>query len=87
MFAVGLSACAPDLEMVKGVFSKSASVQLLRPVRLFRDPMDQGPPGSSAHRTFQAQTLEWVVTSSSRESSQPKDRTQIFHAAGGFFTV
>ena len=39
--------------------------------------MDCSPPGSSAHRTFQARILEWVVTFSSRGSSQPEDRTCI----------
>ena len=37
--------------------------------------MDCSPPGSSAHGTLQARILEWVATSYSRESSQPRDRT------------
>ena len=40
------------------------------------DPMDCGPPGSSVHRAFQARILEWVVISSSRGSSRPRDGTQ-----------
>ena len=39
--------------------------------------MGYSPPGSSAHRTFQARILEWVVTFSSRGSFQPKDWTCI----------
>ena len=39
------------------------------------DPMDCGPPGSSVHRIFQARILEWVVISSSRGSSWPRDWT------------
>ena len=35
----------------------------------------------------QATILEWVVMLSSRGSSQPRDRTQVSHNAGGFFTV
>ena len=35
---------------------------------------------------FQARVLEWVAISFSRDSSQPRDRTQVFHIAGGFFT-
>ena len=35
---------------------------------------------------LQARILEWVVMSSSRESSQPRDQTQAFHIAGKFFT-
>ena len=39
------------------------------------DPMDCSPPGSSVHGVFQARELEWFVTSSSRGSSWPTDRT------------
>ena len=34
---------------------------------------------------LQARMLEWVVTPSSRGSSQPRDRTQVSCIAGGFF--
>ena len=51
------------------------------------DPMDCSLPGSSGHGILQAGVLEWVVISFSRGSSQPKDRTQVFHIAGKFFTV
>ena len=37
------------------------------------DPMDCSPSDSSVHGTFQARILEWVVVSSSREFSQPRD--------------
>ena len=40
-------------------------------------PMDCSPPGSSVHGISQARILEWVVTSFSRGSSQPRDRTCI----------
>ena len=53
----------------------------------FCDPMDCGPPGSSVHGTLQARILEWVVMPSSRESSQPRDRTQVSNIAGRFFTI
>ena len=46
------------------------------------NPMDNSPPGSSVHGIFQARILEWVVMSSSRGSSQPRDRTQVSHIAG-----
>ena len=39
------------------------------------NPIDGSPPGSSAHRISQARILEWVAISSSRGSSQPRDRT------------
>jgi len=35
---------------------------------------------------LQARILEWVAFPFSRESSQPRDQTQISHIAGGFFT-
>ena len=44
-------------------------------------------PDSSVHGNLQARTLEWVATPCSRGSSQPRDRTQISHIAGRFFTV
>ena len=38
-------------------------------------PMDCRLPGSSVHGIFQARILEWGAISSSRGSSQPRDRT------------
>ena len=38
-------------------------------------------------RFLQARILEWVAMPSSRGSSQPRDRTQVSHIAGEFFTV
>ena len=37
--------------------------------------------------TLQARILEWVARRSSRGSSQPRDRTQVFHIGGRFSTV
>ena len=50
-------------------------------------PMDCSPPGSSAHGILLARILEWVAMPSSRESSQPRDRTEVSHIAGGCFTI
>ena len=50
------------------------------------DPMDCSLPGSSVHGIFQAIVLEWIAISFSRGSSQPRDRTQVSHFAGRFFT-
>ena len=36
---------------------------------------------------LQARILEWVAMTSSRGSSQPRDRTQASCTAGGFFTI
>ena len=60
---------------------------LLSGVRLFATPWTVcSPPGSSAHGILQARILGWVARPSSR-SSQPRDQTQVFHVAGGFFIV
>ena len=48
--------------------------------------MDCSSPGSSVHAVIQARILEQVTISFSRGSSQPKDRTQVSHIAGGCFT-
>ena len=49
------------------------------------------PPGSAVHGILQARILEWVAISSSRESSQPRDQTQVSPVspalAGIFFTT
>ena len=42
------------------------------------NPMDCSRPGSSVHGISQARILDWVAISSSRGSSQPRDRTCIF---------
>ena len=46
-------------------------------VRLFHDPMDYIPPGSSVHGILQARILEWVAILFSRGSSQPRDQTHV----------
>ena len=54
------------------------------------DPMGLKPPGSSVHRISQAGTPEWVVISSSRGYSRPRDWTQVSCVScitGGFFTA
>ena len=35
---------------------------------------------------LQARILEWVTFPFTNGSSQPRDRTQVSHIAGGFFT-
>ena len=45
------------------------------------DPMDY-----TIYGILQARTLGWVATPFSWESSQPRDQTQVFRIAGGFFT-
>ena len=43
----------------------------------FCDPVDCSPPGSSVHGISQARILEWITTSFSRGSSQPRDWTWV----------
>ena len=50
-------------------------------------PMDCSPPGCSVYGILQARILEWVAIPFSRESSQPRDQTQVSCIAGGFFTI
>ena len=45
------------------------------------NPMDY-----TVHGILQARILEWVAVPFTRGSSQPRDRTQVSHIAGGFFT-
>ena len=50
-------------------------------------------PWTLAHQALlsmgilQARILEWVTIPSSRESSQPRDRAQVSHITGTFFTI
>ena len=46
------------------------------------NPTDCSPPGSSVHGILQARILEWVAIALSRESSQPRDQTQVSCIAG-----
>ena len=51
------------------------------------DPMDCSPPGFSIHGILQARILEWVAISFSRESSQPRDGTQVSCITGRCFNL
>ena len=52
-------------------------VCVLNHVQLFCESMDYNPPGSSVHGISQANILEWVIISSPRGSSPPRDRTHV----------
>ena len=41
----------------------------------------------TVHGILQARILEWVAVPFFRGSSQPRDRTQVYCIAGGFFTT
>ena len=48
-------------------------------------PMDCSLSGSSVHGIFQARVLEWIATSFSRGSSQPRNQTWVSCIAGKCF--
>ena len=50
------------------------------------DPMNCSPQAPLSMEILQARILEWAAMPSSRGSSQPRDRTQVFHKVG-FFTI
>ena len=50
------------------------------------DPLDDSPPGSSVHGLLHG-ILKWVAISFSKESSRPRDWTQVSFIAGRFFNV
>ena len=51
------------------------------------DPMDCSLQCSSVHGFIQARVLEWVSTSFSRGSSQPRDQTWVSRIVGRCFTI
>ena len=44
------------------------------------------PHGYTVHGILQARILEWIAFPFSKGPSQPRDRTQVSHIAGKFFT-
>ena len=60
-------------------------VKSLSCAQLFATAWTVALPCSSVHAIFQARVLEWVAISSSRGSSQPRDRTWVFHIVGRCF--
>ena len=51
------------------------------------DCMDCSLLASSVHGILQARIQEWFAVPSSKESSQPRDQTQVSHILGRFFTI
>ena len=60
---------------------ENVKVQVAQSCPALCDPMDY-----TTHGILQARILEWVAFPFSRISSQPRDRTQVSHIAGRFFT-
>ena len=63
-----------------------ALCSVLSPVRLFVTSWIVARQALLSTGILQARILEWVAMPSSRGSSQPRNRTQVSHIAGGFFT-
>ena len=57
-------------------------VKVAQPCPTLCDPID-----CIVLRILQARILKWVVMHLLQESSQPRDQTQVFHIAGGFFAI
>ena len=74
---------AEGLGSISGQETRSCMPQLKIPsiVSESLDLMDCSPAGSSAHGIFQARILEQVAISSSRGSSQLRDRTRISYVS------
>ena len=64
-----------------------SSVQALSHVRLFVTPWAIACQAPLSMGILQARIVEWVAIPSSRESSQPRDWTQVSLIAGRFFTI
>ena len=55
-------------------------------IHAWKNPMDRGAWWATVHGILQDRILEWVAFPFSRGSSQLRDRTQVTHIAGRFFT-
>ena len=76
-----------DMQMTPPLWQKVKWSEVAQSCPTLCDPMDCSPPGSSVHGIFQAWILEWVAFPFSRESSWPRDRTQVSRIVGRHFTV
>ena len=65
----------------------TVKVKLLSRVQLFVTPWTVAYQAPLSIGIFQARVLEWVATSFSGGSSQPRDWTQVSHIAGRHFTI
>ena len=77
---------------IHSLFSMSVSplkrkVLVTQSCPILCNPMDCSPTGFSVHGIFQVRILEWVAILFSRGSSLPRDRTQVSHNVGRFFTI
>ena len=66
-----------DLKYLLGTVHVCVCTKSLQLCLMLCTCINCSPPGSSAHGIFQARILEYVATSFSRESSEPRDQTHI----------
>ena len=66
------------LDLLWNILCLHHSALWAKSCRILCDPRDCSLPGLSVHRIFQARILGWVAISSSRRSSQLRDRTRVF---------
>ena len=64
-----------------GVSGKESEVKVGQSCQTLCNPTDY-----TVHGILQVRILEWVAFLFSKGSSQPRDQTQVFCVAGGFFT-
>ena len=79
------SMCSMLVSLFGGVPLKTVPSTMVK-VKVAQCPTLCDPMDYTAHGILQARILEWVAILFSRGSSQPRDRTQVSHLAGGFFT-
>ena len=68
-------------------YESKVKVLVAQSYRTLWDPMDCGPPGSSARGILQGRILEWVALLFSRGSSHPRNQTLVSCITGRFFTI
>ena len=72
----------PDSTVSLSNPSLKVKVKVIQLCPTLCDPMD-----FTIHGILQARILEWVHIPFFEGSFQPKDRTQVSHSAGGYFTI
>ena len=84
-----LDSILPSLQLFTAIslFCVSMKVKVAQLCLTLCSTMDCSPPGSSVYGISQARILEWVAISFSRESSWPRDQTQVSCIAGRLFTL
>ena len=83
LFSTPRTLCSPPGSSLHGILQARIleRVKVTHSCLTLCDPVDY-----TAHRIPQARILEWGACPFSRGSSHPRDRTQVSHIAGRFFT-